>query len=183
MVTARLQTLTSLKPLTSFHLVARPVMSRVPRPSVSTGNMRSKYRAPTASPTKPTSSGTPARLRVPSTPGAKPRPTSPSKPPANKPLENEEEPSKPKLSLKEQIALRRAEIKKAPSAPRSVEIELLDEGPDTIPVTTKKSTNEVVELGRWGIRETVERARSSGRRVCYWNLNIAMSKSIWSQAI
>lgn len=133
-------------------------MSRVPRPAKSYGNIRS----PTT-PAKPSMSpATPGRLRVPS--GGKSRPSSPSKP--SKPLEDPEASPKPKLSVKEQIALKRQEAKKAADAERKTGAgafsSTFDDAIDAIPVVGKKPVDDADSLGRWGVRETVERARSSG---------------------
>lgn len=69
------------------------------------------------------------------------------------------------MSLKEQIALRRAEVKKAQTQAN------VGNDEDTIgpslslfgtPTKAKKEEEEIVEMGRWSVRETVERARSTG---------------------
>lgn len=69
------------------------------------------------------------------------------------------------MSLKEQIALRRAEVKKAQTQAN------VGNDEDTIgpslslfgtPTKAKKEDEEIVEMGRWSVRETVERARSTG---------------------
>ena len=135
-------------------------MSRVPRPAVSNSNLRSQYRAPTtAAPRKPTSPTptTPARLRPPGGSPVKPRPKSPSKQ-----VEEPPESAKPKLSLKEQIALKRAEAKKAQSTQGKSADDTLVDGPDAIPIKVQNADENLVELGRWSIRETIERARNTG---------------------
>ncbi|KAL5525592.1 hypothetical protein ACEPAG_6928 [Sanghuangporus baumii] len=137
-------------------------MSRVPRPAVSNSNLRGQYRSPTtATPRKPTSptptGSTSARLRPPSGSPVKSRPTSPSKH-----VEEKLEPAKPKLSLKEQIALKRAEAKKAQSAQGKIAAPPLNDGLDTIPIKVQNADGNLIEMGRWGIRETIERARNTG---------------------
>ena len=69
-------------------------------------------------------------------------------------------PPTPKLSIREQIALKRAEAKKL--APKSSPIkgefdDLEDASPDTY-----NKPEEDVDLGRWSVKETIERGRSSG---------------------
>lgn len=145
-------------------------MSRVPRPAASNSSLRAQYRASPTSPASPTKSkalspGTPTRLRVPSlTSPAKPRPVSPSKH-----VEEKEEPPKERLSLKEQIALKRAEAKKAQTAQRTTigddASNLLDEEVNQIPGISIKGEEEIADMGRWGVRESVERARSTGQWV------------------
>ena len=76
--------------------------------------------------------------------------------------EPEPEPSKPKLSLKEQIALRRAEQKKTP---RSLSPAVSPGGlPDLDPLPVTQSPTEDDILGRLSVRETIDRARLSGTR-------------------
>ncbi|KAL5504324.1 hypothetical protein ACEPAH_8398 [Sanghuangporus vaninii] len=142
-------------------------MSRVPRPAVSNSNLRSHYRAPTTAtprkPTSPTPTGTTSvRLRPPSGSPVKSRPTSPSKHVEEKP-----ELAKPKLSLKEQIALKRAEAKKAQSVQGKNFAPTLNDGLDTIPIKVQNADSNLTEIGRWGVRETIERARNTG------NLNLS----------
>ncbi|KAL5486204.1 hypothetical protein ACEPAI_7249 [Sanghuangporus weigelae] len=134
-------------------------MSRVPRPAVSNSNLRGQYRAPTtATPTWTTS----ARLRPPNGSPVKSRPTSPKKHVEEKP-----EPPKPKFSLKEQIALKRAEAKKAQSVQGKNIAPTLNDGLDMIPIKVQNADGNLIEMGRWGVRETVERARNTG------NLNLS----------
>ncbi|EJD07003.1 RNI-like protein [Fomitiporia mediterranea MF3/22] len=134
-------------------------MSRVPRPAKSTGNIRGQYRASTTTATKATTPTTPTRLRVPST-ATKPRPISPT---PRKKTEDVPEPPKEKLSLKEQIALKRAEVKKAQATQKVTGP--LDVGPDSLPERPRKAEDETLDLGRLGVRETIDRARSSGNLV------------------
>lgn len=61
------------------------------------------------------------------------------------------------MSIKEQIALRRAEaLKKAKSGKSSIALE--DQSPIDIAVTAAEEDI----LGRWSIRDTIDRAKSSG---------------------
>jgi hypothetical protein len=92
-------------------------------------------------------------------------PKSPSRSPGKAPQYNEL-PSPPKvipLSIREAIALKRAEAKKA--APKSAEgvlsgfEGLQDESPTS---ANKTAEEEIVDLGRWSVKETIERARSTG---------------------
>lgn len=78
--------------------------------------------------------------------------------------EPEPEPSKPKLSLKEQIALKRAEQqrKSARSASPAISPGGLPEI-DQFPITQAPSEDDI--LGRLSVRETIDRARVSGMRV------------------
>ncbi|KAJ3004909.1 hypothetical protein NUW54_g4583 [Trametes sanguinea] len=127
--------------------------------------IRTQSVAPTPSPRH----ATPLRSQ-PSLKSLRPTPArSPTKSPARRtqPLPPEEEvppvPSKPQLSIREQIALRRAEAKKlaekssTPAA--SGEFVGLE---DASPETFNQPPAVDVDLGRWSIKETIERARNSG---------------------
>lgn len=93
-------------------------------------------------------------------------PKSPSRLRKNSREEEEfSEKQKPNLSIKEQIALKRAEIKK--SAPIGLSRGpdpgfegLEDADPGAINKTDEEDPND---LGRWSVRETIERARTTGR--------------------
>ena len=75
--------------------------------------------------------------------------------------EPEPEPSKPKLSLKEQIALRRAEQQKKSARAVSPAISLGGVSDiDQLPITQPPVEDDI--LGRLSVRETVDRARVSG---------------------
>jgi hypothetical protein len=73
------------------------------------------------------------------------------------------------LSIKEAVALKRAEARKAISTSASRvglgnstgfgDFENLE---DADPVAVKKNEEEAPELGRWSVKETIERARSTG---------------------
>lgn len=139
-------------------------MSRIPqpsqRPTVKTALVPpSRSRAP--SPSKPTPSVSSPRVRTKSVP------KSPSKairrPP---PVENEPPVPKITLSIKEAVALKRAEARKAVSTRVGLgnsagfgNFETLE---DADPVAAKKDEEETPELGRWSVKETIERARSTG---------------------
>ncbi|KAG1814486.1 hypothetical protein EV424DRAFT_1630380 [Suillus variegatus] len=136
-------------------------MSRIPqpssRPTVKTTLVPpARSRAP--SPSKPAASVSSPRVRTKSVP------KSPSKairrPP---PVENEPPVPKTPLSIKEAVALRRAEAKKAISTSLGLgnsagfgEFENLED------VNPKKNEEETLDLGRWSVKETIERARSTG---------------------
>ncbi|KAK7682554.1 hypothetical protein QCA50_014354 [Cerrena zonata] len=69
-------------------------------------------------------------------------------------------PKAPALSIKEQIALRRAEALKAKTSQPSSSTALASDGlDDEIP---EAPTQQDLDLGRWSVKETIERARSSG---------------------
>lgn len=133
-------------------------MSRVPRPAKSYSNMRS-VASPAKQSAAPAIPATPSRLRVPS--GGRSRPSSPSKP-----IEEPKETPTPKLSLKEQIALKRQEAKKAALAEQKKVAGVsstFDDAIDAIPDSRKKPVDDPDNIGRWGVRETIERARSTGK--------------------
>ncbi|EIN09950.1 L domain-like protein [Punctularia strigosozonata HHB-11173 SS5] len=153
-------------------------MSRIPQPSSSrtpnkpigtSGTLtpsksRSNLRAP--SPLKPSgvakSPATPKRL--PATP-IKSKPSisslkkSPSKPSMDASRETPETLPKPALSIREQIALKRAEAKKAMTSSKGGSGDDFFAVPDS---PAKGPAGEEDALGRWSVRETIERARSSG---------------------
>lgn len=130
-------------------------MSRLSK-SKSTTSMRSQVRAP-PSPTK--------SLMVRDFGPAKARGT-PARPVSKSPTKQFEEPAmpdSPKLSVKEQIALKRAEAKKAqlkrsqgPSGSTDCEANEVRTN------SAKVHEDDLTELGRVGVRETVNRARSTG---------------------
>ena len=89
--------------------------------------------------------------------------------------EPEPEPSKPKLSLKEQIALKRAEQQKksARSASPAISLGGLPET-EQFPVTQSPSEDDI--LGRLSVRETIDRARLSGMLVqfqSFWHSSVS----------
>ncbi|TFK35538.1 hypothetical protein BDQ12DRAFT_706608 [Crucibulum laeve] len=129
-------------------------MSRIPQPSSS--------RTPLKTPTTPSksriaTSNTPAvRVRTQSTARA----TTPSKPrPAVPPQDAQT--ATASLSIKEAIALRRAEAKKAQVKVGSGGLDNFANVEDALPTTEEKPEGEDI-LGRLSVRETIERARSTG---------------------
>ena len=109
----------------------------------------------------PSAGGTPSStLRVP--PSAKNPRTRTMSTPAKRTVRPPEDepplPSKPSLSIREQIALRRAEAKK--STRSSPDPDALPTLEDAVP--TSKDDENAVDLGRWSVKETIERARSTG---------------------
>ena len=133
------------------------IMSRIPQLSQ---RPTSKVRAPApahsriGSPSK-LSASSPARLRT------KSNPQTPSK--SHRRPASEDEPPVPKtpISIKEAIALKRAEVKRAEAKASSSRGFDDFEGMDAAP--TKRVEEDIVdELGRWSVIETIERARSTG---------------------
>ena len=143
------------------------IMSRLQRPK-SSATLRSQARAVT--PTTPSRSTVSSRLNAPPTPSSArtrspvPKPSS-SKPPSQD--EGRTSPAKEKISLKEQIALKRAEARKAmsKSGPSAVHSDVLEDE-FSAPSPSKRKEESVDELGRLGIRETINRARSTGACLC-----------------
>ncbi|KAF9011860.1 hypothetical protein BDQ17DRAFT_1272237 [Cyathus striatus] len=132
-------------------------MSRIPQPS-----SRSSLKTPTT-PTTPT---TPSKARTRTTPTtplrtrtqSTPRATTPSKP---KPEAIPDIPttSSATMSIKEAIALRRAEAKKAQAKTGGLyDFASLEEA---LPSTDQTQEEEDI-LGRLSVRETIEKARSTG---------------------
>ncbi|KAI0031043.1 hypothetical protein K488DRAFT_87203 [Vararia minispora EC-137] len=143
----RARTTSTVRPPAASPSTTRsPTISRLAPPSPSPSARR------TPSPTKPPTSSIPSRVRTKSTP--KP-------PPQTVPVS---EPDTPRLSIKEAIALKRAEAKKAQEAaaaakkPTGFWEGLENASPDAY---GKPEVEE--EVGRWGVRETIERARVSGQ--------------------
>ena len=141
-------------------------MSRMPQSSSSRTPSKTKVLIPPASRSraaspsisKPSSSTvSPTRARTKSTP------QTPSK--SLRRAQPQDQPPVPKtpVNIREAIALKRAEVKKTERASSSCrnggtsdDLTALD---DALP--TKKE-EDVDELGRWSVRETIERARSTG---------------------
>ncbi|THU79116.1 hypothetical protein K435DRAFT_785963 [Dendrothele bispora CBS 962.96] len=132
-------------------------MSRLPPPSTRSRSRspmkpspsHSKSRMGTTTPVRAT---TPVRTRTKSSTGPR------------KPVEKEEPPPTPTMSIKEQIALRRAEAKKAMAARSgggdSGSLNDMSSLEDAIPGIPPPPPEEDI-VGRWSVRETIERARSS----------------------
>src|ERR1700722_3149192 len=137
-------------------------MSRVPQtPS------RSAQKLPLRTPTTPTSrSRTASPLTIgPATPRARTKsvPKSPSRsatrktPPPDVPL------PKIQLSIREAIALKRAEAKKSLPKAAPGGLDGFENLEDASPVSVNtKADDDVIDLGRWSVRETIERARNTG---------------------
>ena len=80
-------------------------------------------------------------------------------------MDDNASPMKERLSVKEQIALKRAEVKKSQMRANLNTANDEDAFGPTITVGSsarEKKEEDVVEMGRWSIRETVERARNTG---------------------
>ncbi|KAG7451429.1 L domain-like protein [Guyanagaster necrorhizus] len=118
--------------------------SRIPKPQPSTPT-KSRISTPVRNSTPPT------RTRIKSTT----RSTTPSK---LKAQEDTPLPPPPPLSIKEAIALKRAEAKKAKSAGGLDNLGSLE---DAIPTASNVAPEEDL-LGRLSVKETIERARSTG---------------------
>lgn len=142
-------------------------MSRVPQTSSSRPTVKTALAPPTSrsratSPCKPSASA----VAAPSTPRVRTKsvPKSPSKPIRRAPPEEEVQTPKVPLSVKEAIALKRAEAKKAASRPianggtgfDSFDVE------DVPPGKSPTKVEENADLGRWSVKEAIERARSTG---------------------
>ncbi|KAG8213136.1 hypothetical protein J3R82DRAFT_11540 [Butyriboletus roseoflavus] len=146
-------------------------MSRAPQPvsssrvTVKTALVPPTSRSRAPSPSKPSASA----VASPSTPRVRTKsiPKSPSKPIRRAPPEEEIPTSKPPLSIKDAIALKRAEAKKVVSGPlvgQGVGFDSFDTLEDAVPggSSIKKEVDENADLGRWSVKEAIERARSTG---------------------
>lgn len=138
-------------------LTASPSTLRVPKsPSARTRTISSNAKPSGSSPAQPSPSN---RTRTKSTPKAPPRS-----------LATEQElatpPKAPALSVKEAIALKRAEAKKAMAAQKATPVHVSPVGSeDASPSTLGDAAADDDDLGRLSVRETIQRARSSG--VCF----------------
>ncbi|KAF5389029.1 hypothetical protein D9757_005019 [Collybiopsis confluens] len=94
------------------------------------------------------------------------KPPSPSKPSSSRVLKDEAGPSASTMSIKEAIALKRAEAKKAQAAQARQGGGRLDSLEDAVPPPRSRDEGEVLAeddlLGRWSTLECIERGRSSG---------------------
>ena len=125
----------------------------VPRPKSSTG-LRTQFRATgSKSPTPPT----PSRSRV----------TSPAKRQNHsEPLINNS-PPKERLSVRDQIALKRAQAKKGQAKNDGLgQLDALGDD-ELLHIKSLQIEEPADEMGRLGVRETVSRARSTGLFVIY----------------
>ncbi|KAJ7186813.1 hypothetical protein C8R46DRAFT_280242 [Mycena filopes] len=133
-------------------------MSRIPQPT-SRGT-------PRKTPTTPTAATETPRLRTKST-YARPPSKSPRKPFADdsffdKPKAGEAEASSKPLSIKEAIALKRAQAKKAQTRNIPSPLDDFSSLADTIPDVVPQQPEEEDILGRPPLRDTIERAKSTG---------------------
>lgn len=146
-------------------------MSRIPqastprsqtRPPVKTTLVPPTSRSRASSPSKPATTSSPATPRL----RTKSIPKSPSKSVRRaSPEEDVPVPKTPVLSIKEAIALKRAEAKKATVKNSSGgSFDSFEGLEDAIPgsFSAKKEEDDTLELGRWSVKETIERARSTG---------------------
>ncbi|KAJ3787726.1 hypothetical protein GGU10DRAFT_136934 [Lentinula aff. detonsa] len=124
------------------------MMSRIPQPP--------RVQTPTSTPLKsrPAASSMPPRARTKSATGR----STPSKPAVK------EDPPLPvpTLSIKEAIALKRAEAKKAQEKARTAPQDDSFSLEDAIPSVSGIQVEEEDALGRWSVQETIDRGRSSG---------------------
>jgi len=119
----------------------------------------SSLRAPTATRTRTTST-TKAPPRSPASPLPRPA-SSASKPIARRPPSRAESPPevpKAPLSIKEQIALKRQQAAKKPASAGGS----LDALSPAVEQSNAQADDGVLDLGRWTVRESIERARTSG---------------------
>jgi hypothetical protein len=82
--------------------------------------------------------------------------------------------------MKEQIVLKRQEAQKAAQHERkkahSGFSSSFDDAIDATPVSFKKPAEAMDELGRWGVRETIERARSTGESRVLSDLSVVLKR-------
>jgi hypothetical protein len=161
-VTSRIPTATWL----TFNLSFSIHMSRVPPPPRARTPSKAKALIPPASRTRADSPSKPSAPMVsPTRVRTKSTPQTPSKS-LRRPLPQDEPPvPKTPVSIREAIALKRAEAKKAERASSSSRngdaFGDLGSLEDALP-TKKEEEDHVDELGRWSVKETIERARSTG---------------------
>jgi len=130
-----------------------PVTSSIPKPTSNPPTPSKPKPKPAVRPTLTPKSSNP-RLALSLN---KSRATSPQKE-----RKEETEPPKPTLSLKEVIAQKRAEARKLKStSPALGESPVLVDDTDLV-VPNKPQEEDIDDLGRWSLRETVERARGTG---------------------
>lgn len=144
------------------HVSSRPTVKTTLAPPITTRSSR----AP--SPSKPSATA----AAFPSTPRVRTKsvPKSPSKPARRAPPEEEIPTPKPALSIKDAIALKRAEAKKTAAKPvvtAGVGCDSFDNLEDAVPSggATMREVDENADLGRWSVKEAIERARSTGMDV------------------
>ncbi|CAG8697567.1 1195_t:CDS:2 [Acaulospora colombiana] len=135
--------------------------SRLPRPRTTSATPKAKATpasASTSTPSRPERKlAAPPTLRTKvSASKLKSSAKSPVTPPAK---EIPPPPSQRTLSIKEQIALRRAEQQKKATSTRSAASDNWEEG--SVAESSVNGPDEDI-LGRWSIRDTIDRAKSSG---------------------
>jgi hypothetical protein len=134
-------------------------MSRIPQTPT---RSPSSQKPPPRTPTSKSRAGSPSqnaitpRVRTKSTP----KPSSHS---SNVLRQNEPALPKP-VDIREAIALKRAEAKKALNKIAGEDNINSFQSSEDIIVTNKEQDGDIVELGRWPLRETIERARNTGNR-------------------
>lgn len=131
-------------------------MSRIPQSTRAPPTTPAKSRIATAA--------TPSRVRTQST-----RSGTPTKP-AARAASPAQEPATPSLSIKEAIALRRAEAKKAQLKSSGGTQNDFISLEDASPFPAAKQEDEDI-LGRWPVRESIERARSTG--ICHIQIKVS----------
>jgi hypothetical protein len=67
-----------------------------------------------------------------------------------------------KLDIREAIALKRAEVKRSAFKSSESGVHGIESLRDALPVF-QTTDDDVVDLGRWSVRQTIERARSTGK--------------------
>lgn len=137
----------------------------IPRPRAKTP-VTSSIPKPTTAPTTPSKPKPKPAIRPTLTPKSSnprlaPSPKKPSTPLPQKERKEELRSPKPAPSLKEVIAQKRAEARKLKStSPALSDPSTL--GDDVDSAALNKSQEETEDFGRWSLRETIERARSTG---------------------
>lgn len=130
-----------------------PVTSSIPKPA-SNPSTPSKPRPKPAA--RPTLTPKPSNPRLASSPNKS------SAPLPQKERKDELDPPKPALSLKEVIAQKRAAARKLKStSPALGDLPALADNAGSA-VLSKPQEEDADDLGRWSLRETIERARSTG---------------------
>ena len=123
-------------------------------------------RTPIASPSR-TRVGSP--MNAPATPTPRTRTKSTPKPPAGittrkAPDQIDIPPVKTNVNIREAIALKRAEAKRSALKGAEGGLESLEDLRDVSPIAYKQNKDDdAVDLGRWSVRQTIERARSTGK--------------------
>lgn len=175
-----------------------PAMSRIPQPS----SARSTPSSPRKTPSKPsvvTTRGKPPPSPTPTptrgTPTLRPqasskslrsttptRATGASRPAtlgrrAVPPFSQDDAPPVPKtptLSVREQIALKRAEAQKVmKERVQNGGVGVGDEFQGLEAASPTKEREDILDLGRWSVKETIERGRSTGELISFYSCMLA----------